>query len=500
MDFEIITGSAPEIICDTLIISLTEDVLLPSGTAKQLDEALGGLIGNLLSDHKDIGKFGTTTVLHVCSGIGAKQVVVLGLGKSEEITVDRLRAAAGFAARAAAKLESRTVASVIHGENLSGIDLPQAGQALLEGTLLGSYRFHHYKTDQETVLGIDILYIIENNTQNIPLLQTALRNAETIAGAVNFARDLVNHPANHMTPVRMAWHAEQIAGTAGLEITVYDKKQIEQLNMPAFLAVAQGSQEPPRLIVLKYSGAPGDARLLTFVGKGITFDSGGISLKPSEGMHEMKDDMAGGAAVLGAAMAIAGLKLPVNLLAVVPCTENLPSGYAFRPGDVITSMGGKTIEIISTDAEGRLILADAITYARKLGATHIIDLATLTGACVVALGNLTSGVMSTDPGLKRQLLDAADLAGEKMWELPLFTEYKEQIKSDIADLKNTGGRPAGAITAGLFIAAFADKTPWVHVDIAGTVSSDKDSGYNVKGATGVGVRTLVQLAKNWGGE
>jgi len=498
MEFEVITGSITEIICDTLIVSLLEGVTLPSGSVKELDEALDGLLSNLIHDHKDIGKFGTTTVLHVCGGIGAKRVVLLGLGKLEELTVDRLRAAAGFAVRSASKLESRTVATVIHGENLGGIDLALAGQALVEGTLLGNYRFSHYKTDPEPELVLEKMYIIEGDTQYISTLQPALRAAKIIASAVNLVRDLVNHPANHMTPSKMAWHAEQIAGRAGLEISVFDKNQIEQLGMPAFLAVAQGSQEPPRLIVLKYRGAPNDERLLTFVGKGITFDSGGISLKPSEGMHEMKDDMAGGAAVLGAVQAIGELKLPVNILAVVPCTENLPSGYAFRPGDVINSMDGKTIEIISTDAEGRLILADAITYARKLGATHIIDLATLTGACVVALGNITSGVMSTHPELKQKLLDAAALAGEKMWELPLFAEYKEQIKSETADLKNSGGRPGGAITAGLFIANFADKTPWVHIDIAGTVSSDKNTGYNVKGATGVGVRTLVQLAKSWG--
>jgi len=256
--------------------------------------------------------------------------------------------------------------------------------------------------------------------------------------------------------------------------------------------------EPARFIILEYSGGRRGEKPYVIVGKGLTFDSGGISLKPSENMHEMKDDMAGAAAVLGAMQAIATLKPPVNIVAVVPCTENLPSGYAFRPGDVIDCLGGKTVEIISTDAEGRLILADAVAYALRLGATHVIDLATLTGACVVALGNVTSGVMSNDRELCRLVLDAAVPAGERMWELPLFEEYKEQIKSDIADLKNSGGRPAGAITAALFIAAFTAGKPWVHIDIAGTVSCDKDKGYNVKGATGVGVRTLVRLAENLG--
>ncbi|MDR3563536.1 MAG: leucyl aminopeptidase [Negativicutes bacterium] len=498
MKIEVFAGSVADIICDTLIISLTEGVTLPLGPAKELDEALGGLVSNLIHDQRDVAKFAATTVLHVCAGINAQRVVLLGLGKIEDLNADRLRAAAGSAIRAANKLESKTVASVIHGSACETMSFQQSAQSLVEGTLLGNYHFRHYKTDPKKELVLEKMYIVEGDAQKAAKLEPLIQHGVTIADAVALARDLVNHPANHMTPSKMAFHAGEIAAKTGLEISILDKTQIEELGMPAFLAVAQGSHEPPRLIVLKYNGAPNDVRLLSLVGKGITFDSGGISLKPSEGMHEMKDDMAGGAAVLGAIQAIAGLKLPVNILAIVPCTENLPSGYAFRPGDVISSMEGKTIEIISTDAEGRLILADAVTYARRLGATHIVDLATLTGACVVALGKVTSGVMGNNIDLTRQVLEASAQAGEKMWELPLFEEYKEQIKSEIADLKNTGGRPAGAITAGLFIASFVDKTPWVHIDIAGTVSSDKEYGYNVKGATGVGVRTLIQLAQNWG--
>jgi len=302
-----------------------------------------------------------------------------------------------------------------------------------------------------------------------------------------------------MTPSKMAETAGGIAGRYGLDLTVLDADAAAELGFNAFLAVARGSQEPPKIILLKYTGDPAAGKnLLAFVGKGITFDSGGLSLKPSEGMQEMKDDMAGAAAVLAAMQAIAQLKPAVNILAVLPCTENLPSGYALKPGDVIDSLAGKTIEIISTDAEGRLILADAIAYARRLGATHIVDLATLTGACVVALGHVASAVMTNNRDWGRLILAAAEATGEKMWELPLFEEYKEQIKSDIADIKNTGGRPAGAITAGIFLAEFAGDTPWVHIDIAGTVSSDKEKDYNVKGATGVGVRTLIQLAANLG--
>lgn len=491
---EAISGSLTEVNCDALVINLFEGVAELAGPAGVADGALGGQLSRLVLDRGDAGKFGTCTVLPVCSGLGARQVILMGLGKREEYTLDRLRQVAGIASREAQKLKARVVATALHGAGEAGFAPQAAAQALVEGTLLGSYRFSYYKTAKDEEVLLKKLYIVDENANKIAAIATGGADGQAIAGAVNLARDLVNHPANRLTPSKLAEHAAEIAGRGGLELEVLDKEAIAALGMEAFLAVAQGSNEPPRLIVLKYAGKPDSTEVTAFVGKGITFDSGGISLKPSEGMHEMKDDMAGAAAVLGAMRAVAELKPAVNILAVLPCTENLPSGTAFRPGDVINSLGGKSIEIISTDAEGRLILADAIAYARRRGVTRIVDLATLTGACVVALGNVTSGVMTNDRAWCGQLLAAAAAAGEKMWELPLFDEYKEQIKSDIADLKNTGGRPAGAITAGLFLASFADATPWVHIDIAGTVSCSKESGYNVKGATGVGVRTLVELA------
>lgn len=491
---ETISSSLTDVICDALVVNLFEGVTLPTGATGTIDAATGGQLSSLIRARRDAGKFGTTTVLPICTGVGARQIILLGLGKKESFTLDRLRQVAGIAVRAAQKLDARVVAMVVHGAGQGGLDPQAASQALVEGALLGNYRFRYYKTDRDEDVLLEKLYIVENDANKVSALAAGAAKAQVIAAAVNLTRDMVNHPANRMTPTKMAEHAEEIASRGGLELTVLDKDAIAELKMEAFLAVAQGSHEPPKLIVLKYTGNPGGQNLLAFIGKGVTFDSGGISLKPSEGMQEMKDDMAGAAAVLGAMRAIAELKPAVNILAVMPCTENLPSGYAFRPGDVINSLGGKTIEIISTDAEGRLILADTIAYARRLGATHIVDLATLTGACVVALGNVTSGIMTNDRDWCNRFLGAAEAVGEKMWELPLFEEYKEQIKSDIADLKNTGGRPAGAITAGLFLGAFADTTPWIHVDIAGTVSITKDSGYNPKGATGVGVRTLVELA------
>ena len=305
---------------------------------------------------------------------------------------------------------------------------------------------------------------------------------------------MINHPPQYMTPAKMAWHAGEIAKQCGLEFSVLEKEDMAANGMGALLAVAQGSDAPPKLITIKYQGNPASQELVAYVGKGITFDSGGISLKPSQNMDEMKRDMAGGGAVIGAMLAIAQLKPKVNIVAIVPCTENMPSGSAFRPGDIITAMNGKTIEVLSTDAEGRLILADAVTYAKKLGAARIVDLATLTGACVVGLGSVYSGVISNNSEWCKAVIDASRQVGEKMWELPNDEEYLRQIKSSVADLKNSGGRPAGAITAGLFIGQFAEKTPWVHIDIAGTSDADKGRGYNLKGGTGVGVRTLVQLA------
>jgi leucyl aminopeptidase len=483
--------------CDTLILYIFEAQALDSITEK-IDISLSGQILHLTKESPDLAKNGHTTVLYTTNDVKAKQVVLLGLGKNEELTAEKLRSAIGNAIRVAMKLKAQTVA-LPQGVLTSTLTWDDSTQSIIEGALLGSYRFDYYKTDKKEALAPQTLILVSDKSTN-PSDTASIDAGVTIATAVNLARDLVNHPANYMTPKRMAAQAKEIASSLKLEITILEWEDMEQHKMNALLAVGQGSHHKPKLITLKYIGAPNKPDLVAFVGKGITFDSGGISIKPGAGMHEMKDDMAGGATVLAAVQAIAELKLPVNVIGVVPCAENMPSGHAYRPGDVVTSMNGKTIEIISTDAEGRLILVDALTYALKLGATKVIDVATLTGACVVALGTVTSGVMSNNRKWCTQVLDAADQAAEKMWELPLFDEYKEQIKSPIADLKNSGGRYAGAITAGWFIAHFAENTPWVHIDIAGTVSSEKDSGYNVKGATGVGVRTLIQLAANLGKE
>ncbi|WP_371369127.1 Cytosol aminopeptidase [Sporomusa rhizae] len=498
MNIEVINGSVTDVLCDTLIVNLFKNVTAPGGATGAVDKALNCHIRKIIRDNPGCGKFGETTVVHTFGAIGAKRIIILGLGKKGELSLDKVRASTAIAMRTARKLRSKTVATIVHGAGSGDLESRQAAQAVVEGAIMGLYKFDYYKTTREENNKIDNLIIVENDKTKLAAIKEGLYFGKIFAESVNYGRDLINHPAMYMTPTKMSEHAGDIANKYGLELSVLEKKDMLKHGMGALLAVAQGSSEAPKLIVLKYQGDPLQQEMIAYVGKGITFDSGGISLKPSQSMDEMKRDMAGGGAVLAAMLAISQIKPKVNVIAVVPCTENMPSGTACKPGDIVTSMSGKTIEVLNTDAEGRLILADAITYAKKLGATKLIDIATLTGACVVGLGDVYSGVLTNDREWCQTMLNAAQQAGEKMWELPNDKEYLEQIKSSIADLKNSGGRPAGTITAGMFIGQFADKTPWIHIDIAGTSDVDKDKGYNLKGGTGVGVRTLIQLAVNLG--
>jgi leucyl aminopeptidase len=389
--------------------------------------------------------------------------------------------------------EIKRVATIVHGAGVGGIDPEKAAQAITEGGILGLYTFRKRMTKEPEFGEIEELLLVERDADKISQLEQGCAVGKIVAGATCFARDMCNEPANLMTPSDMAEIAQRVAYEYGLECQILEKEQIEELGMGALLGVAEGSEQPAKFILLQYKGDDSSLKALGLIGKGITFDSGGISIKPSEGMGEMKGDMAGGATVIAALRAIAQLKPKINVAALVPATENLPSGIALKPGDILTAMNGKTIEIISTDAEGRLILADALGYARKLGFSPLVDVATLTGACRVALGDVCTGVFGNDPGLTERIIKAGEGTGERLWQMPMYEEYKEQNKSEVADIKNTGGRYGGAITAAQFLAEFAGDTPWGHLDIAGTSMSDKDKGYIVKGATGVGVRTLVSL-------
>ncbi len=422
------------------------------------------------------------------------RVVVAGLGKEKDLDLRRIRGVAAEACRFLRKAGVERVGTVAHGGGTGGIDSEKAAQAVAEGAILGLYTFRKHQTKEPEQGEIKELLIVEKDKSKLPQMEQGCAKGKVLAEATNLARDMANEPANYMTPTDMAEVARKVAQDYGLECQVMEREEMEQLGMGALLGVAQGSRQPPKLIILSYKGGERSKSALGFIGKGITFDSGGISIKPSEGMGEMKGDMAGGATVIAAMRALGQLKPKINVTAVIPATENLPSGTALKPGDILKAMNGKSIEIVSTDAEGRLILADALSYARKLGLSPVIDVATLTGACRIALGDFCSGAFGNDQEIIARVMKAGEEAGECMWQMPMYEEYKELNKSDIADIKNAGKRWGGAISAAQFLAEFAEDTPWVHLDIAGTSQSEKDKAFLVKGATGVGVRTLVNLA------
>jgi len=494
LETRVVAGNLTEIQADAVVVNLFEGVERPDAATAAVDRALDGAVSSLISRGEARGKFEEISVVHTLGKLPARIVAVVGLGKREDLDLDKIRRVTSQFCCTLRKLSCRRVATILHRSDTHGIGLEASAKAVTEGAVLGLYRFTRYKKpDYED---IKELLIVANEREEVATIESAIGKAKTVALATNLARDMVNEPANYMTPSRMAEIATEIAGRHDLKFSVFDREDMEAMGMGALLGVAGGSNQPPKLITLSYKGDEHSKKSLGFLGKGITFDSGGISIKPSEGMEDMKADMAGAAAVMTALGAIGQLKPKINVTGIVPATENLPSGTALKPGDVLKAMNGKTIEVISTDAEGRLILADALSYAVKQGLSPLIDLATLTGACRVALGLLYSGVFGNNQNLVDRVLKAAQKTGERMWQMPMPEEYKEHIKSDVADIKNTGNRYGGAITAALFLAEFVNNTPWVHLDIAGPRLSTKESGYMVKGATGFGVRTLVELALN----
>ena len=478
---------------DAIVLDFFEEMPHPEGDLATVDRALDGAISQLISQGEIKGKLSEITIVHSLGKLPAARVVVVGLGKKEELTQDKIRGVVAETCRLLRQKDIESVATIAQGAGVAGISVENAAQAVTEGALLGVYSFRRYMTKEAEYGEIKQLTIVDADETKLPSLERGCNLGRILAEATNLARDMVNEPANYMTPSQMAETARQLSETRGLELNVLEREQMQELGMGALLGVARGSQEPPKFITLHYKGGNSTEIDVALVGKGITFDSGGISIKPSEKMEEMKGDMAGGAAVMAAISAIAQLKPRINVMAIMPATENLPSGSAQKPGDIVTAMNGKTIEVVNTDAEGRLVLADALGYANKLGAKHIVDVATLTGAIMIALGNIYIGAFSNSKELIDRVIAAGADAGELIWQMPMHEGYKEQIKSDVADIKNIGGRPAGSITAALLLAEFAGDTPWVHLDIAGTNMSEKERGYLVKGATGIPVRTLVNL-------
>ena len=492
MKIKVTTGDITRIKAGAIIVNFFEGTKAPEGDTATADQALDGAISQLVRQKEIKGKLNEITLIHSLGKLPADRVIVTGLGKKTELTLDKIRGAMAETCRYLRPKGVESIATIAQWTGITGITAGSSAQAITEGALLGLYSFRKHITKKDEG-EIKQLTIADADTARFHTLKQGCQAGRIVAEAAILARDMVNEPSNYMTPTNIAEIASTLAHTYGLKLTILERAQMQTLGMGALLGVARGSDQPPKFIVLSYKGRRAQATDMTLIGKGITFDSGGISLKPSGGMDEMKGDMAGGAAVMAALSAIAQLKLKTNVTTIIAATENMPNGTALKPGDILTSMSGKTIEIISTDAEGRLTLADALEYARKQGTKYIVDVATLTGAVRVALGDICTGVFSNNKELENKILAAGTEAGELLWPMPMYEEYKELNKSEVADIQNTGGRWGGAITAAQFLAEFAGDTPWVHLDIAGTFTSNKAHDHIVKGATGIPVRTLINL-------
>jgi leucyl aminopeptidase len=493
MSVTVVGGALSEVASDIHVVMISPGAARLSGDAEAADRATGGAIAKMRTNHLFDGRAAEVALLPVTGRSKAKRVVLFGLGETEKRTQDAFRTQIGNLSRRLRDSGGGSVAISVEG--LDGLDPERAGEAIAEGFVLGLYRFdkHHTRSADRPKHTVGNVTVVAGNARRAAAVRRGVERGVIMAEMQNLARDLGNEPANLMTPTIMAARAQQLAAEVGLECTIIERAEAERLKMGSYLSVSNGSVQPPKFIVLNYRGAGPRGRTIALVGKGITFDTGGISLKPPADMDAMKGDMSGAAVVIGAIGAIARLKLPVNVMVVAPCTENMPSGSATKPGDVVYAMDGQSIEVINTDAEGRLVLADGIAYAKANGATTVIDVATLTGAVRVALGTFRFGIFCNNDRLMAEMERAGDLAGEKMWRLPLDEEYGELIKSPVADMKNTGGAPAGSITAAKFIQNFAGDTPWAHLDIAAIDMVGTESGVNPRGNTGRPLRTLVHF-------
>ena len=467
----------------------------PEALAKEVDDAVGGVVAEALGTGEYKGKLGECLQVHA-KDLPFRRVLAVGLGERAKFEPWMLARYAGAAVRYLGRRNVGTVALTLPPQG-RGIETA-CGSFLAEGAIAGSFETSVYQQKPEKKVALEEVFVVSHGFDAGALEKGVARGA-ILGEAVNLARRLAITPANDMTPTHLADEATKVAKENGLEIDVLDEARARAEGMGSFLSVAAGSVQPPKFIVMRYNGDPKSKELLAFVGKGITFDTGGISIKPADRMEEMKYDMSGGAGVIATMSAIGKLKPKVNVVGIVPATENMPGGKATKPGDIVKAMNGTTIEVINTDAEGRLILADGLAYARKLGATKIVDAATLTGACVVALGHAAAALVSNDDAFANEFLNASKITGERYWQMPYYEEYSNAMKSDIADLKNTGGRAAGTLTAAAFLRTFAENTPWIHLDVAGTAYLDTESAWQAKGPTGIPVRSLVSLAETEAG-
>lgn len=491
IEISVSKGLLEETPANVLVVNLFEGVKIPAGATGAIDIALDGLISKFIIAKEGFdGKFGKMYLLPTYGKIAAEKVLLVGLGKNKDFTPNRLRELSAKIIKKCRKMgNAKKVISVLHGAGIGGYDPEISARMIAEGTLIGSYSFDKYKTEKSSKK-VDEFVIVDMVEENCKKAKAGVKKGKIIGSALKFARDLSNEQPAYATPSKLAEIAQSFKD---LEVKVYDKDEIEKMGMGAFLGVAKGSSQPPKFIHMHYKGSNQKLiqRKIAIIGKGICFDSGGLDIKPPSSMLNMKDDMSGAAAVLGVMSVLKDLKPNCEVHGIIAACENMPGCSAYKPGDVLTAKNGKTIEVDNTDAEGRLTLADALCYACELDVDEVIDIATLTGACVVALGSAASGIMGNHQPTIDKLIKCANSGGEKMWQLPMFDEYKESLQSDVADMRNTGSRMGGAQIAGIFLQNFVKKVHWAHIDVAGTAFLDKPQNEFPKGATGAGVRTLI---------
>jgi len=481
--------------CELLLLFSFESPKGLEGPVQSVDLEWKGFISTLIKQGDFKGELFECHLLHTQGALPAQRVLLTGLGKKGEFNLEKWRGAASKAGQFIRNAGIKQLAFPI--KKFDGYSEEELAESFVTGLLLGVYQFNEFKTlEREKIKEIEEMILVAEKNTEVKLIEGGQRAGQIISEAVYLARDLVNGPSNDVTPTFLAEKAKKIAKDYEMAIQVLEVGETESMGMGAFVAVAKGSQEPGKFIVLEYNKGKG-LDTIALVGKGITFDSGGISIKPSENMERMKDDMSGAAAVLATLQAASKLQLPLHLVGIMPATENLPSGKAYKPGDILKTLSGQTVEVISTDAEGRLILSDALTYSARYQPKAIIDLATLTGACVIALGDYVIGVFGNDDVLLKRVEEASSKTGEKAWRLPLWDEYLEYLKSDSADFRNVGTRAAGAIIGAIFLSKFVGKIPWIHLDIAGPASIEKERPYIPRGGTGAGVRLLIQMLRDW---
>ncbi len=500
MNFQVKQGFVQDEATELLVVNLFEGVTEPGGALKAVDQALSGLIAQVIAAGDFKGKLGETQVLYSNGALPAQRVLITGLGKQADFGVAQARKAAAAAANQARKLGVARLATVVHGAGAGGLDVAVAAQAVAEGTLLGNYRYRGYKSGRNDNGKPELaeVVVLEADAAKLDAVQQGVVAGQIVGEAANWARDLVNEPPNYLTPKEMARRVVERAEAVGLKTQVLGEVEMVELGMGSFLGIARGSDEEAQFIVLEHIPQGYDLASLptvALVGKAITFDTGGISIKPSENMWKMKNDMGGGAATAAALVAAAGLNLPVHAVGLIAATENMPGGDAIKPSDVVTAMNGKTVEIISTDAEGRQVLADAMCYAARYQPDAMVDIATLTGAIGIALGSDLAGLFCDDETLRGRLVQAGELTGEPLWPMPLWKPYRKLLDTDAADMKHTGGRLGGSITAALFLREFAGEQPWAHLDIASTAWQEENNAFAARGASGFGARLLLELLR-----